>query len=366
MKRYLFLLAVLLPITIKAQVKPEWLNEVYRQSHFPAKEYYTGFSQDKVDAGEQVSAGLDRIKLEARNKLSESIVVWVSGQTEVVGKSYQIIENHNTKESITQEYSQNLSSATQSVLTNLEVKTYFDAEKSLGYAFAFILKSDLESYYSNRIVYLLERAAADQEVATIYQETGNVRQTKEKLNSALAYLENAQSFFCLLAAVNPENTVLREHVKALALYQEVSQSVSRLDKGPSIFITGTFVMSGTEDDAFAKDPHILLPSIAQELSEAKIQIVQDASSADYILELNTSTSLRSKRVNGKGFLSYYANVNGQLINNHTGKEVITIFIDHDPACYATGQTPEQAGLRAFKSDKLKKEIAEIIINNIEL
>lgn len=366
MKLIPILIGVLTSFAAYAQDRPEWLNEQYRESQYSNEEYYTGFAQDRLEKGESISACLDRIKANATNRLSESIILFVTGKTDVINKSYQVISNKGTDESVYQDYKQQLTSATQSVLVNHEVKTFFDQGNSQGYAFAYIKKNSLESYYSNRIVSLLERARSEQNVSMAFEESGKMSSAKGKLTVALGYLEDTQPFFLLLAAVASDNRILDKHSEVLSLYESINQSLSRMDKGPSVFITGTYVKKGDENDAFIVDPGILKSVITQALSNEKLQIVDEESNADFVLELNTSTSLRSKPVNGRGLLSYYANAEGRLINQHTGKEVTTFYINRDAASYATGVSPEQAGIRAFSSNALKQTIVTLIINSITL
>lgn len=356
--------ALFFPIILSAQQKPAWTDISYRESLYPPSTFYIGYSQDRLGTGESISAGEDRVKANARKALSESIIVKVSGQTTVTSSSYQFSTDSVTKEYISQDYFERLSSATLSVLTNVDVLSFFDERTAMAYAFVYIRKGELEAFYASRIPILLQSAKSDRDIAKLYEESGKKKQSREKLTSALQICEEAQAYYNLLSAVNANNATLDSFSEALCLYQDINREMTLLDKGPSVYISSSFIISGTEDDAFSHNPYVLVPEITQALSEASFLIVTEEDSADYSIRLTMSTSLRSKPREGKGLLSYYANVSGRLINCRTGKEVITFSFIRNPAYYATGTSPEQAGIRAFQT--IQAPIIDKILNSIEL
>ena len=351
---------------IFAQNRPMWLNEDYRLSFFPQEEYYIGFSQERLRGGEDVLHGLARVKSDARNKLSESIIVHVSGHTEVNNQSIRHTIGNDSLEVIDKEYHQSMTAATQSVLTNIEVQSFFDEKSSMIYAFVSVRKKDLEAYYSRMIFSNIEKARSSEEQVAFFVESGKIAKAREKVQESLECLDYAQVYFDLLSAVNPNSIVLQEQQVILSLSQRANQLFSSLDKGPSIYVVESYMCSETEEEVFNSGTILLTPQVSAALSEHHCVLVDDSFSADYVLYLYTSTSCRSKPNNGNGFLSYYANVRGQLVNMHTGKEVITFDINRNPDCFATASTPRQAGLRAFNSPMLKQLIVNKVIENIEL
>lgn len=363
MKR-LFLLILIIPgLSLTAQ--PRWMNETVREMEYPSSDYYTGFANERWSGDPDLSVALESVKLNARKNLSESILVTVSGSASTEGSSYQLSDGKTTSEMTRQKFSQKIQSSTASILVSQDVKTYFDAKTSMLYAFTTVKKSDLAAYYARRISDLCEKAESlfrDSESLTGY---GKIREAKEKLSLSRQEADTLEPYFILLSAVNPNHPALHQFSEVLSLYNRICERQAGLDKGPSIAVKDSFLLSGTDDDAFRSDPRILVPRICQSLSESGYLLAEEGDAADYELRIETSTSLRSRPVNGFGILSYYVNVSGQLTNLHTGKEIITFTIFRDPNFYAAGPSPESAAGRAFQSPTLKETIVNKILKSLE-
>ena len=363
MRRLCLLVFIISGFSLAAQ--PRWLNETIREIEYPSSDYYTGFATERWSGDPDLSVALESVKINARNDLSESILMTVSGSSSMVGSSYQLSNGKTTSEITRQQFTQKMQSSTASILVSQDVRTYFDAHSSMLYAFTNVKKSDLAAYYARRISDLYEKAESlfrDFESMTDY---GKIREAKEKLSLSEQEADSIEPYFILLSAVDPNHAALQRFPEVLSLYNRICERGARLNKGPSIAVKDSFLLSGTDDDAFRSDPRILVPKICQSLSESGYLLAEEGDEADYELRIETSTSLRSRPVNGFGILSYYVNVSGKLTNLHTGKEIITFTIFQDPNFYAAGPSPESAASRAFQKPTLKETIINQILKALE-
>lgn len=359
-----FILSFVTQFDFFAQNVPIWINAEHRNSNWPTEYWYVGYAQDRILPGENVSKKLEALKLEAMNQLSESIILTVVGQSVSQNLSSQRSVNGQVQETISSEYRQNLRSASKATIANQVIETWHDTSNGQIYAFISVKKMDLESFYVTQINLALDKASSLHEIAAQYDQAGRKTTAKEKMVDALDILSEIEYFFTLLSAVNASSPILAKHQFANNLRKQLDVALSALDKGPSIFLSCEYKLSHTSDDAFLSDPHILEGIIKQSLSESKFRITDDAMTADYLLTLTTYTSQRSNGSNGFGLLSFYANVDGKLIQNRTQKELATFSFFRDPNCYSTGSTPELAATKAFKTPALKEMIMEKILDSI--
>lgn len=352
-------------ISAYAQTRPLWVDDFYRSQHWPQDIWYVGFQKDKLTPGGNVAAAIDAVKRDAMNSLSESIVVMVTGETSVFNFSSQISSGVTRKETTGSEYRQNLRTATQSIIANQAVETWHDSSEGYVYAFASVRKSDLGAFYAARINLALDKASSLRKTAMQYENIGRRVSAKEKMSEAIEVLSGSEYYFTLLSAVDPSSEILSEYQNVAELYAEMNGYMSKLGKGPSIYIDAGYKLSGSEDDAFRSDPHILEKILKSSLSEAQFQISDEIEDADYILKLVTYTSMRSKSTGGFGMISYYANADGVLTSVHTGKELLSFSIFRDPECFASGSSAEQAGTKAFKTAALSDNIISKILNSVQ-
>lgn len=347
-----------------AQNLPFWVNPEYRNANWPTDSWYIGFAQDNVSFGENVARKMEMVRLEAMNQLSESIIVTVSGQSAVWNASSQYAVNGSMQESMSSEYRQNLYSVSNATIANQTVETCHDANGGKVYAFVSVRKTDLESFYAKQINFALEKALSLEEIASQYAEIGRKISAKEKISEAIDVLTEAECYFTLLSAVNARNPNLDAYRTSEALRKKLDIALSAMDKGPSIYVSCDHRLSYSRDDAFRSDPHIFYGIMTEALSEAKFRISDELDTADYVLALTTYTTERSNATNGIGLISFYANVDGKLLNRRTGQELATFSVFRDPQCYSTGSTAEAAAVKAFKVPALKNKILDKILNSI--
>lgn len=347
-----------------SQNRPLWIDLEYRNNHWPSEIWYVGFAQDNVSPNENIAKKTEAVKLEAMNQLSESIIVTISGQSSVKNLSGQISVNGLTQEAISSEFRQNLYSASKATIANQATETWHDKNAGVIYAFISVRRSELESFYTAQINFAIDKAVSLREIADEYGTLGRNISAKEKLTEAISVLSEADYYFTLLAAINASHPLLSKYQFAFDLRKQLEVSISAVERGPAIYLACEHRLSNSSDDAFDSDPRILEGIIRQALNEARFQLSDEIETADYVLTLVTSTSERSNNASGFGLTSYYANVDGLLINRRTGKELASFSIFRDPEFYSTGTTPTVSATKAFKIPALKDRIISIIIDSI--
>lgn len=367
-KDFLAIVSLLLFLSINVAARqgiPPWVDEIVRGNMYPGDEFYTGFVQSSFKSGDDVESLLEKMTLDAKRQLSESIIVSISGKSHLVNKSESISVGNINRESFSESYTEEMKSSTNTVITNSEIKSFVNRNNRMAYVLAIVNKATLESYYSNTIDVLVGKASTLYDVAVIDIDNAKFSKAKDDLIKARSFIAESIIYSELLNAVNSDSEGKGKYQDALNLARDIDQFLSSMGKGPSVFIDYSYIPDPS-DNPLEYGPESFLPTLEQALSRAGFAIITDKEGANYILSVSTSTSVRSKPSNGKGLISYYANVKGSVISAKNGAIVAAFSFFRDPKLFSAGPSSSVAAERAFNREELYQRIINKIVNAIEL
>jgi len=368
MKVLLLLLLSGFPLVAWSQATPPaWTQDAYRESAYPAQEWYVGFVRNRLPAGANEADALKALERDAQNQLSENIIITIKGNSDVENTSRQIQNGSARAEVITTDYRQAIQTATAATTVRSEVKSYYNPTTGMLYAFAAARRSDLAAYYQKQIDVDLGKVETAISISGQLVSAGKKMSARRKIAGTKEILAGVTFNRDLLVAVNPDigESGLQTQ-RSSDLQRKVAQLLINLEQSTLVYMDCSYEFKGYKDDAFSSDPGILCDIIGQALSENECSVTDNKEEADYELTLTTSTTQRSDGKSGQySIISYYANVKGSLYNRATQKTTANFSILNDPDCYSAGRNSEDAAIKAFKLPALKKKILETILPKIK-
>ena len=362
----IFLICVIC-VQIHAQ-PPEWTQSAYRESNYPASEWYTGFAFNNLRAGENAATALGTLRQNALNALTERIVVTVRSTTELSTVRQQRQTGSTTVEEINRDYRQAVQTATTATTVNTDVRTYHNTATGEIFAFAAVRRSELAAFYRRQLNVDLNRAETAIGVSEHLVEAGRKMSASQKVKEAREAVISVYSYIDLLSAVSAENISHSDLQidRAGDLMQTVERLLIHLEQSTFVYITCSHELRGGRNDAFTSDPGVFCDIIAQALTQNDCSITDNLEEADFILALVTSTTMRSDGVTGQfPVLTYFANVRGTLFNRVTNRQTATFTILNDPKAYDEGRDPQEAAMRAFNLPALREKVLENILPRIK-
>ncbi|MCL2650269.1 MAG: hypothetical protein FWD60_04475 [Candidatus Azobacteroides sp.] len=368
MRVLLLLLLAGFPLAVWTQTTPpDWVQDAYRESAYPAQEWYTGFVRDRLQAGVSEAGALKALERNAQNQLAENIIVTIKGNTQVENTSRQIQNGSAHAEVTTTDYRQSVRTATMATTVRTEMKSCYDPTTNMLYAFAAARRADLAAYYQKQIDVDLGKVETAITISEQLVSAGKKMSARRKIADAKEVLGSVTFNSDLLVAVNPDvDESSLQTKRSNDLQQKVAQLLIDLEQSTLVYMDCSYEFKGYKDDAFSNDPGLLCDIIGQALSENECSVTDNKEEADYELTLTTSTTQRSDGKTGQyAILSYYANVKGSLYNRATQKQTVTFSILNDPDCYSAGRNPEDAATKAFKLPELKNKVLEKILPKIK-
>jgi hypothetical protein len=226
MKKLLFAIIILATQLTSYAQKPKWVDYSTRNNLYPEKFYFVGFNSDVLAANQTSDDLLNKLSSYARVQLIESIQVTIKSMTEMK------LENINTKTS--EHFKQTSTSFSKANVVGLKYETFFDTKEKMGYAIAYVKKSDVVTYYQNVI------ATKKGEVAKNINQGKQFLTANDKSNALKSYyecmpifreIEEAQTLLITVGVTN-ETSLAIDEVNA---YQtEVKKALASLQSSKSL------------------------------------------------------------------------------------------------------------------------------------
>jgi hypothetical protein len=369
MKINLILIVLLagLPLGVLGQATmPSWTEDAFRELHYPADEWYTGFARNKLKTDEELGDAIKKLEQDAKAQLAESIILKIEETTKMKQASESIQSGNDSREIITSEYEQDVKTATSATTVGCELKSHYEPSSGALYAFAVVRRADLATFYQKQIDLDLNEVENALSMVNQLIAVGKKMSASQKCFDAMAFFANVTRYQKLLSAVNLDaNAETLQTIRSKELQETVTQTFLNLEQSTFVYVDCQYEYKGYKDDAFSSDPGIICDIVKQALSENQCSVVDDDSNADYTLTLSAYTTQRSDGSGEFGIISYYANVRGSLYNHLTKKKTVDFAILNDPNVYAAGRTPEIAATKAFKLPALKERILGKILPKIK-
>jgi hypothetical protein len=331
----LFLAAPLLA----QELTPMWVQDGWRSSRYPNTEWYTGFASDKAK-GSPNQAKFKAIEKNAQNSLSESIVVHIQSTTSIENTSVQ----KNLNETITQNYKQAITTASNAVVAKMETYSHFDRESGYIYGFAAVRKKDLAEFYRAKIDNLLSFAENQFSLANQLAEIGKKKSALNKINAigdSLSRIDYWRNLLQAVASITNDN-------RFAEIMRKINTAKIALENSVIIYLK----VSGSEYVAEE------LPAVLQEKG-CNCTASETASEADYAITVNTKFNRCSKADFDEVYC--YASASVSVENAKTRKPV-SVKIPEGKGGW-TGDNKDRATEKAFED--LTANIAEKILKEME-
>jgi len=324
---------------------PDWLKESWRTSHFPNSEWYIGFATDK--ASQPSSKEYEAIEANAKNKISESIVVNIQGSSTVRISNSQTQSGKNFSETTNTNYDNVIRTTSNSFLANVDVKSYFDKKAGLIYGFAAVKKADLADFYKSKISSLLFFAEKEFFIAEQIIETGKKNAALAKIHVIEDSLKNVAFWVSLLQVVEGNNFHAEQEK---SLWQRTTNAKMQLQNGITVHLN----ISGN------KEYSDLAEKLGAQMQEkgCNCTIAQSEENADYSVAIQTKLNRCDN--NSRGEVYCYANAN-VVVNIPKYQKPVNVNIPEAKGGW-TNENKDKATEEAFK--ELINYLADKIIQTI--
>ena len=356
-----FLFAVIPSFLLGQTITPNWLNEDYRAFNYHTEAWYSGFAMDRITEGEQLIVALQRVENSARNKLVEQIQISIESNSTLVSSSTSISNGSIRNEQITIDYKQDIHTTTSASAVGVEVKSHFDSNNNIVYAFAYVERNQLANYYINQEEAIFKHIESELNIVDDLVETGQKIIALQRCENLKVQLNTSKDYRSLISAIEGTETAYSE--RYIMLSEIVEKLLFSLQQSTKVFVR--CVWRCVEYPQYEYIADIVKENIETMLSSNNCAIVSESLGADYILDLTLSTTQRSDGSDEYAIISYYANLTGKLVNTHTNKQVVNISLNQDPRLYSAGKNDAQAVSKAFKSQSLSKVLKEILIPGLQ-
>lgn len=343
--KLLFLLFCCTSVFFSAEaqsVVPQWLDPIARKMSFPPEVYFSGFTQGELQANENISALLERLKADAKMGAAGNIRTLIESKTDKMES--QITRNHDFDfHSAYQEHTQHSVSAE---IAGFSVEAYYDEHKKWGYAFAYVKKSDLAIYYKAQIDLHLQQIENTMATIPDAANADSKLQARQMAESALQSLSKAEFAQGLLTAVAPEDEENLQMERFSRVKKELLQILANLEQNIYIHLLCT-------ESNHGQPVRILEPELKRILTTHQCSFTDEPSQADYKITITATTREHDgSLLFGENPFKYsIADVEIEVYNNDKHKVIYGETISQKNN--KDGATYESAGRNALKLSAAK-------------
>ena len=336
-KILLLLLVGCVPLVLMAQTPPTWLHSQVRDANYPPDVYFSEFTEGNLQSGESVSALLDRLKSDAKRGTAGNIRTLIESVVEKTDR--QTSYDHDLRfTSIYQDFTRQTANAD---IANIHTESYYDEQRRWGYAFAYVKKSELVTYYRAQIGYQLQQVEDAIKLSSSLLESGQKAHARKVCEDALSPLSKTEFAQDLLTAIVPGDTTGMQLSRYAQNKKSLLQSLINLEQSIYIYLK-------CSETNFGQPVRIFAPELKRLLANNQCSFTEDPTQADYKITVSASTRKHDGNVAfGDGTFKFsYADVEVEVYSNYKQMviydEVVTKKNEGDVATY------ESAGRNALK------------------
>ena len=224
MKNSIVTLLIICVSAISLAQTPQWVKYQNRYAFYPEKTYLSGFSSEINYINSDVSELLEKCKNNAKKTLIESVKVSIKSIT--VSGTQNLNTGNNAE---TYEYIKHSSVSYSNIdVAGLKSETYYDKRKKIGYAFTYVKKTDLISYYKQKVTTGLQELEQMYKFAEEAKNAGQSQKALPKLLECLTKFREVEESQSILAALGifDENSIKAK--ATLTLKSNVDKSINQL------------------------------------------------------------------------------------------------------------------------------------------
>lgn len=324
-------------LEVEAQSPSAWLSSQARESNFPADNYIWGFVPGNLRSGETESSLLARLKTDAKKEVAGKVRTMVESDSRKTDWQYTNGEDYAFA-SLYQDYTRQTA---QAEVVGVKTETHYDAYERMGYAFAYVKKSELAAYYKSQINIQLQQVQNALNTAATAANAGQKMRAKKACEDALQPLAKAEFAQDLLSAISPYETDALQLERLSRLKNELWQALIDLEQ--SIYI----YMKYSETN-FGQPVRILVPELKRLLASNQCSFTEDPAQADYKITITATTRQHDGNVAfGDGTLKFsLADVEVEVYSNY--KKMVVYSDGITQKNNSDGATYESAGRNALK------------------
>jgi hypothetical protein len=329
----------LLPLMLCGQRAPRWMDDRWRETSYPAKDYFIGFVSEAIPRGESVDEATLRLENEAKRKMAESIVVNVKSEQTMVDQS---VQKSGLPEQFTSLYHSTVSTLTDVEIAGLQVEAYFHKAKKRLYAFACVSKRKLMSDYTAIVDANLRQAKSAVKIATQLERQREKAKARKRYKETAALLEKTEKLLYLLQMIDANHSGIMLSISMCQeLQDEAMQALARLE---------FLVYVSDREELFGQSCSIVANKLQTDLANDGYRFTDDPARADFTVNLRATTRKIGDATEMIVFC--YADVVIEWVDNHARQTVYK-----EELSYKGGSTTfEQAGREAL--EEAAEEIVE--------
>jgi hypothetical protein len=207
-----------------AQDLPRWAEYGFRTKVYPLSRYYTGFSSESYNKGDNIEELKKRVTYYAKQLLAESI------KTQI--QSTSIIEIANINTQTTESYKKVSSFNTNINLTNVMGDSYLDEKNKIFYAFAYVKRDDIIQNNKDIIDNLLIKTGAVLDNTTVKDWETDPATFKNNIalcNTNLSQIEESQN---VLTWMGINDVVDLKTLETEALRNNIKEKLNAIKSKP--------------------------------------------------------------------------------------------------------------------------------------
>ncbi len=220
------LLSLLLASLLYGDI-PDWVKSQGKSAQYPSDQYLTGYGMATNVQPKEKDKGTETAVSYARKNLSEKVRVNI--QSIIATKS----------EETGDAFSSFFSSATQSTssleVQGLETETFYHENEETMYAFVFVKRSELISFYTSKVASLQKEIGETIALARTFEDQNNSTRALNEYLSCFPIVRRLEEAQSILASLKLSNT-LSEYQESAAANEvsvgRIRESVARLVQRP--------------------------------------------------------------------------------------------------------------------------------------
>ena len=337
MKRLLSIICLLLPLALSAQTPPIWLHPQVREASYPPDVYFSEFTEGNLRAGESVSGLLDRLKLDAKRGTAGNIRTLIESVVEKTER--QTSYGHDLRfNSVYQDFTRQTANAD---IVGIHTESYYDEQRRWGYAFAYVKKSELVTYYRAQIGHQLQQVEDAIALSISLFESGQKAHARKVCEDALSPLSKTEFAQDLLTAIVPGDTTGMQLSRFAKDKNTLLQSLIDLEQSIYVYLHCT-------ETNFGQTVRILGPVLKDTLANNHCSFTENHEDADFVIMVTASTREHDGSVafNDGPFKYSVADVEVEVYSNLKRKVVYSE--GSSQKNNGDGATYESAGRNALK------------------
>lgn len=352
MRKLLIILSSALSLTVFAQ-QPDWVDPTFREEHYPAGIYYTGFSSAYVKNGEDKETAYDRLRQNARTEAVASIQVTVEQTIEKHMQNIQTGTDVSTKDIVTSRITTRTSIKD---VPGLKVEIWENSKTGEVYAFAWVKATSLYRQLMRRIIANNAKAEVELESIETMANRGEKVQAKKNLKRVQELIDDVESdqhiMLSIDTSVTDEDMAVQETNLLIKRYQALT---SNLKNCINIYLI-------CNAQIFGQNYNALEGEMQSELNKLGVTFVTSPEQSDWAIYVNASAREDVIGHFGKS-TSYTAYVDASVAidKGAAGQRIFEEQLKSERGTHTTNF--EEAARVAYK--KISPQIGEIIKQHIQ-